>query len=187
MESKKHYWALIILLIATVGISHGQKVAVKTNLLYDATTTLNLGFEFGLGQKTTLDLSGNYNPWKFGNYRLKHWLIQPEFRYWFCERFNGHFIGFHGHYAKYNVGGLFFNDNMKHNRYQGHLYGGGISYGYQWVLNNRWNLEATIGVGYARLSDSKYPIASCGEKIKSENRNYWGPTKAGITIVYIIK
>lgn len=183
----KKFWVLFIATIITASISYGQKVAVKSNLLYDATTTLNAGFEFGLGQKTSLDISGNYNPWKFGDYRLKHWLIQPEFRYWFCERFNGHFIGIHGHYAEYNVGGLFFNHNMKHNRYQGHLYGGGISYGYQWVLNNRWNLEATIGVGYARLSDSKYPIASCGEKIKSENRNYWGPTKAGITIVYIIK
>ena len=76
---------------------------------------------------------------------------------------------------------------MRHNRYQGHLYGGGISYGYQWIINTRWNLEATIGVGYARLYDSKYPIASCGKKIRSEHHNYWGPTKAGITIIYIIK
>ena len=33
-----------------------------------------------------------------------------------------YFLGIHGHYATYNVGGLFFNDNMRHNRYQGHLY-----------------------------------------------------------------
>lgn len=177
----------LVVTAATIASTFCQKVAVKSNLLYDATTTLNAGVEFGLGLKGSLDISGNYNPWKFGDYRIKHWLIQPEFRYWFCERFNGHFLGIHGHYAEYNVGGLFFNDNMKHNRYQGHLYGGGISYGYQWILNDRWNLEATIGVGYARLSDSKYPIASCGEKIKSGHHNYWGPTKAGITIVYIIK
>lgn len=177
----------LVVTLATITLAFSQKVAVKSNLLYDATTTINAGFEFGLGMKTTLDISGNYNPWKFNDYRLKHWLIQPEFRYWFCERFNGHFLGIHGHYAEYNVGGLFFNDNMKDNRYQGHLYGGGISYGYQWILNNRWNLELTLGVGYARLSQDKYPIADCGDKIKSEHRNYWGPTKAGVTIVYIIK
>lgn len=28
-----------------------QKVALKTNLLYDATSTMNLGFEFGLSPK----------------------------------------------------------------------------------------------------------------------------------------
>ena len=34
-----------------------QKVALKTNLLYDATSTMNLGFEFGLSPKWTLDVS----------------------------------------------------------------------------------------------------------------------------------
>ncbi len=183
---KRTLFLFFFLLIGHI-VCHGQKVAVKSNLLYDATTTLNLGFEFGLTDKITLDLSGNYNPWRFGDYRLKHGLIQPEIRYWRCEKFNGHFFGLHGMYAKYNVGGLFFNDNMRHNRYQGHLFGAGLSYGYQWILNTRWNLEASLGIGYARLSDKKYPCADCGEMIKSESRNYFGPTKAAISIIYIIK
>lgn len=182
---------LIFISILTVAASvmmYGQKAAVKTNLLYDATTTLNLGFEFGLSEKTTLDISGNYNPWKFGKARWRHGLIQPEFRYWLCEKFNGSFFGLHAHYAHYNVGGLkWFSDNMKNNRYQGNLYGAGISYGYQWILSDRWSLEATIGVGYARLIYDKYPCASCGTRIKHDQRNYWGPTKAGISIIYIIK
>lgn len=33
------------------GNAGAQKVAVKTNLLYDATSTLNLGLEFGLSKK----------------------------------------------------------------------------------------------------------------------------------------
>lgn len=40
---------------------HAQKWVVKSNLLYDATTTLNLGVEVGLAPKWTLDVSGNYN------------------------------------------------------------------------------------------------------------------------------
>lgn len=32
------------------GNAGAQKVAVKTNLLYDATSTLNLGLEFGLSK-----------------------------------------------------------------------------------------------------------------------------------------
>ena len=51
------------------------KFAIKTNALYWATSTPNLGFEVGLAKKITLDVSGNYNPWKFGNDRqIKHWL-----------------------------------------------------------------------------------------------------------------
>ena len=55
------------------------KFAIKTNALYWATSTPNLGFEVGLAKKLTLDISGNYNPWKFGDDRqIKHWLVQPE-------------------------------------------------------------------------------------------------------------
>ena len=52
-----------------------QDVAVKTNLLYDASATFNAGVEVALGQKWTIDLSGNYNPWTFSdNRKWKHWL-----------------------------------------------------------------------------------------------------------------
>ena len=61
-------------LLCNTANSYAQKVAVKTNLLYDATTTMNLGLEIGLGKKWSLDLSGNYNPWKFDDEtRLRHW------------------------------------------------------------------------------------------------------------------
>ena len=81
--------------------SKAQKVAVKSNLLYDATTTMNLGLEVALARKWTLDIPVNYNPWKFDDARLKHWGIQPELRYWFCESFNRTFIGLHAHYADF--------------------------------------------------------------------------------------
>ncbi len=181
---------LTVTLLCVAGVwntCQSQNIGIKTNLLYDVTTTLNLGVEFGLGSKTTMDISGNYNPWKFHEFRLKHFLVQPEWRYWTCEKFNGHFFGIHGFYANYNVGGLPLSRNMKHNRYQGHLYGGGISYGYQWILNDYWNIEASIGLGYAHLNDKKYPCAECGDMIKKDNHNYIGPTKIAVSIIYIIK
>ena len=97
---------LIVLVLGCFIESKAQKVALKSNLLYDATTTMNLGLEFGLARKWTLDVPVNYNPWKPDNgRRLRHWGIQPEVRYWFCERFRRTFIGVHGHYADFNVGG----------------------------------------------------------------------------------
>ena len=74
----------------------GQQVAVKTNLVYDALLTVNLGVEVGLAPRWTLDVSGNYNGWTLSHdRRWKHWLVQPEARYWFCDRFAGHFLGMH--------------------------------------------------------------------------------------------
>jgi len=186
---------LACIIIVFANIIHAQErkdpylphFGIKTNALYWATTTPNLGIELGLSKKTTLEISGTYNPWKFSdNKRLRNWLVQPEFRYWPCERFNGHFFGLHGHYAEFNIGGIKML-GLKDRRYQGHLYGGGISYGYHWILGNHWSIEATLGVGYAHIDYDKYGCHKCNTKVKDDDRNYWGPTKVGISLIYIIK
>ena len=41
--------------------SNAQSIAVKSNLLYDATSTLNMGVELGLSRQWTLDVPLNYN------------------------------------------------------------------------------------------------------------------------------
>lgn len=168
------------------------KFALKTNLLYDATTTFNLGMEFGLGRRTTLDISGNYNPWTFSNNRkFKHWMVQPEFRVWTCERFNGGFFGIHAFGGEMNIGGwdLPFGlyPNLKNHRYEGWFIGAGISYGYQWYLGPHWNLEATVGVGYLRFDYDRFDCVECGEKLGSGVENYFGPTKLGLSLIYLFK
>ena len=40
-----------------------KQIAVKNNLLYSATASLNLGVEVGLSQHWSFDLSGNFNAW----------------------------------------------------------------------------------------------------------------------------
>lgn len=185
---------ILILLMSGCFIleSYAQKVALKSNLLYDATATMNLGLEFGLARKWTLDVPVNYNPWKPDNgRRLRHWGIQPEIRYWFCERFNRTFIGLHGHYADFNIGGWpdwsFVSGNMQQNRYQGHLYGAGFSVGHSWILKKRWSIEASLGLGYAYIAYEKYPCTTCGTKSKDTSKNYLGPTKVSVSLIYVIK
>jgi len=180
--------------------------ALKTNLFYGAYTyTPNLGFELGLGGRSTLDVGAGFNPWnvdgksgytlwKFdgtsdSNKKLAHVLGNVEYRYWLCERFNGHFFGIHALGSLYNIGGyelpLLFGKGSKDFRYEGWAVGGGISYGYQFILGKHWNLEATIGGGYAYLNYDKFECPKCGEKIETTHRNYFGPTKAGLSLVYI--
>lgn len=193
MKTIKILLSAVLMLTCAIGM-HGQdkthylpEFAVKTNALYWATTTANLGFEVGLSKKLTLDVSGNYNPWEFSdNKQIKHWLVQPELRYWLCERFYGHFFGLHAHYAEANVSNLNI-FGLGDYRYQGNIYGAGISYGYQWILNKRWSMEATVGVGYARLNFDKYNCGTCGSKISKEHKNYFGPTKVALSIIYVIK
>ena len=183
---------LALVIMAFSAVSYGQSTALKTNLLYWGTTSPNLQLEFGLRKKTTFELSAGFNLFEFSdNKKFKHLLVQPEYRYWFCERFNGHFLGVHAHGAQFNVGGLDVPvgrlDIFKDNRYEGYLYGGGISWGYQWVLSPRWNFEASIGGGYARIHYDKFPCATCGTKQAEGKENYWGVTKGALSLIYFIK
>ena len=162
---------------------------IKTNLLYDLTTTINLGAEFRLGGATSLDLPFNYNPFQFSNNRKwKHFLAQPELRWWpGKEVFRGHFLGLHGHYAFYNIGNLPhgpFSDYMQQHRFEGNAYGAGISYGYRWNFSHRWGMEATIGAGYAYKDHKIYECQTCGNFIASEQKHYFGPTKIGLNLIY---
>ena len=186
--------ALLMALFAGMFAS-AQKVALKTNLLYDATATVNAGIEIGLAPRWTLDISGTFNDWTMShNRKWKHWLVQPEARYWFCERFSGHFIGIHAHGGEYNFGNLkngikFLGSDfskLTDNRYQGWYVGGGLSYGYAWILGKHWNLEAELGIGYIYTRFDKYPCAECGEKIEEDaSHHYFGPTKLALSIVYL--
>lgn len=189
--SRKFFLA-ILTLAASLSGSFAQKTAIKNNLFYDATASPNLALEMALGRKTTLELGAGVNWFDFSdNRRFKHWLFQPEFRMWTCDVFNGHFFGIHAHAGQFNVGGWNIDvgrlKNFKDYRYEGYFYGGGVSYGYQWILSPRWNFEVSAGAGYARFYYDKYPCAKCGTKIEDGKYNYWGVTKAAVSLIYIIK
>ena len=68
---------LLWMLFVSISLS-AQDWAVKTNLLYDATATINLGAEIGLAPKWTLDLSANYNGWTFND--NKKWKLAGSAR-----------------------------------------------------------------------------------------------------------
>lgn len=167
--------------------AHAQlpPVWVKSNLLWDATGTVNLGVEMRLGGRTSLDVPFNYNAWSWSETRKwKHLGVQPELRFWPHRTFDGHFFGLHGHWATYNVAGLPFNDYMKSHRFEGWLAGAGISYGYRWNFRNpRWALEATVGVGYAYLDYDKFACGDCGADKGHRSKHYFGPTRAGVSLM----
>lgn len=172
---------LVLFVLLCSGVCSAQEFAVKTNIACWGTATLNLGGEVALAPKMTLDLSAGYNPFRFrDNKKIMHWLVQPEWRYWTCRRFMGHFVGIHAHGGKYNGG-------LKKYRYDGWFAGGGISYGYQWIFGKHWNIETELGVGYAYLEYDKYLRKYCGKFIDRGHRNYWGPTKLSISLMYLFK
>ncbi|MBQ8608020.1 MAG: DUF3575 domain-containing protein [Bacteroidaceae bacterium] len=185
---KTHRLTLILFLFVAY-VAHAQ-VAVKTNVPMDILRLPNLGVEVALGKKYSIDLTGYYNPWKFSDSKQhKLLLVQPELRYWFCDVFNGHFIGAHLMAGAYNTMGFKppfgLWDDMDTYRYKGRFYGGGLVYGYSWILDRHWNLEATIGIGYNYVTYEKYECKECAQKMGDSDKNYIGPTKAAVNLIYV--
>lgn len=188
------------MLIAIGGsCAFAQDIAVKSNLLYDAMTTPNLGMEAGVGLRSTVNLVYGLNPWTFsdGTKKAKHWVLMPEYRWWFCSRFNGHFVGVHALGGQMNAanvnlpvpGGFFGGDNLQKEvqnyRYQASFAGAGVTYGYQWILSRHWNLEAEVGVGYAHIWYDKFACGECGARLDKGGSNYLGVTKLGVSFLYL--
>ena len=114
-----------LLLLLTVTTTQAQRhVAIKTNLLHAATATPNFGIEFAVHPRLTVDLWGAYNLVDFkGNTSLRHYLFQPELRYWFCRTFEGHFAGVHALVGRFDIGGVSFIKSLKNYHYRGPLFG----------------------------------------------------------------
>ena len=187
---------LIIALLLLAGAStsaFAQKAALKTNLVSDVLLSPNLGLEVGLAKKWTLNLAGQFNLWTFNDMKWRHWLAQPEFRYWFCRRFQGHFLGLHAIGGEFNFGNIDVNTKflgsdfrkLKDRRYEGWGAGAGIAYGYDWILSRHWNLETEIGIGWIYARYDEYPCAECGKKLGSGHHNYYGPTKVALNLEYV--
>ena len=202
LQAKLLRGILLTFLVALCALQGTGQVAVKTNLLYDATTTPNLGMEIGVGRKNTIQLVYGLNPWTFnseshGKRKAKHWLLMPEYRWWTCSKFNGHFLGVHLMGGQYNAanldfplpGAFFSGENLvkgvKDQRYQGWYAGAGFTYGYQWILSKHWNIEAEIGVGYNHVWYDRFNCDECGTKTGNGNTNYAGLTKLGLSFLYI--
>jgi len=182
--------------------------ALRTNLIYWAAivpqVTPNFGVELGITPKITLNLIGAYNPWNLkgtadNNKKMVHWIVEPEVKYWFCERFNGASVGVHLIYSQFNVGGydipLLFKKKYTDPytkivydvRDQGSAYGGGVSYNYHWILNKHFGVEFSLGVGFLYMQYTRYECVHCGAEIGPFKRSYMGPTKLGINLIYVIK
>ena len=186
-QRRVFFWLFLSCVFLSV---RAQQVALKTNLLGDATLTPNLGVELGVSRRGTVQLFYGFNPWKFSETKqTRHWVLMPEYRFWTCQRFNGHFFGVHAMGGQFNVAGvklpfgLF--DELRDRRYEGRFIGGGVTYGYQWILSRHWNFEASVGVGYDYIKYKEFGCGTCGPKHADRHRHYFGPTKAALSLSYL--
>ena len=181
----------LLLLLFRLADPHSQTLAVKNDLLTGALSSPNLSVEVKLSDRFTLEAGFHYNPFPVGGgKRWKHWFVQPELRYWMCQPFGGHFFGAHLMYGVYNAGdmklplGLF--KGVRSSRYEGDFLGLGVSYGYHFILSPRWSIETSLGVGFLHIGYERYRCLHCGEQTGGGYKNFIAPTRAAVSLVYLI-
>ena len=162
---------------------------LKTNLLYDVAAIPNVGVELSLGRRWSVTGEWMYAWWKSDRHH-RYWQGYGGYlgvRKYFGKTvdghpFTGHHIGVYGTALTYDVewGGR---------GYQAAHYGfgGGVEYGYSMALARRLNLDFFLGLGF---QDGEYkvydPIDTHYVWQSTHKRNWWGPTKAGISLVWLI-
>lgn len=157
-------------------------MAVKTNVAYDAVAVLNLGFEMQVSRKLTVDIPVIWSLWDWKqDLGLRIVAVQPEVRYWFGTPGRGHAVGVNAGIASYN----FRHDDIRYQNTAGRpLVSAALGYTYALPLDKHWSAEFSLALGYANVSYNRYYNIDNGARINSKTKNYFGPTKIGITLNY---
>lgn len=184
------------------GIPAGEAVekrplfAIKTNLLLDVVTAVNVEIEVPLGRRWSV--SGEVIcPWwllEKKQYCLQVLSGNIEGRYWFGNRerrrdgtprkvMTGWFAGIY-------AGGGLYDVEWGNEGYQGNFFmAGGISGGYTHSIGKNLRLEYALGAGYFKTNYEYYKPVNGGDKLVWQydgNYSVTGITRAKISLVWML-
>lgn len=203
------------ILIAAVALLFGEKINaqeevakennlyIKGNALFIPVGVVNVGLEYQLNKKYTLQGDVFVSPWKsFSGHELEYYSLSLEGRYYFEEAFKHWYVGANIATSsfvlqKWNYWKTepYFNDKneefVKSNLYQkGYSILLGVTVGYQFKLAERWNMDiyGTVGTsqdfykGYDRSTGKRYDTATDYNK-----SGEFLPYRGGVMISYQLK
>ena len=158
--------------------SEWQGIALKTNILYAATASANLGLDLALNDHFSAGVLVGVKPWPrwwAGDWdaenptKWRHILVTPDIRWWPFQVFKGWFVGVDFAWAHVNMANLNFPlsaySELKDHRLQGDLFTGGMFMGYSWSLGTRVRVEIEGGVRSGVYEADKFVCVHCGEKL----------------------
>ena len=170
-------------------------VALKTNLLYDAVTALNVELEVPIGKRFSVMVEDVFPWWSFGpngnKYCLQLWSMGIEPRWWFYrkgmnDKLQGHFV------APYVMSGKYDLQWDTSICYRGYGWSAGLTYGYSMPLCKWLNMEFSMSIGYLNASFQHYQPSPDYEHLykdpaKAGRMTYVGPTKVKVSLVVPIR
>ena len=169
------------------------RVALRTNLLYDATLSPNLGVDVRVDSTWSVGLLAGMNAWdidKEKNKKWRHMLFSFRARKYVNDSvFHKGYFEADAIYSHFNVGNVKFPlglyKTVRERRLQGDLLALGGKYGYSWILSRDWRIEAEAGVAIGYAWFKEYDCPHCGTYYGKDDRIFLLP-QLGVNIVYII-
>lgn len=176
----------LLLLLGSFTALHAQQIAVKTNGLMFAAMMPNVGCEFVVGERSSIDISAFGAVNIYGN-KAQIIGLMPEYRYWFNGRpMTREFVGISALGTSYDIT---WGDNI----YQGDAAGAGVTFGYALNLSKRLNVEFHGEFGAVYFKQKQYYKNDNLEDYTNgtAQANATGykllPIKIGVSISYIFK
>ena len=161
-----------------------HRLAIKTNLLYDAILMPSLEVEYRFNDRWTVNAEGDVAWWhndpKHKYYQVM--ILSGEGRYWFKHYNNrpwhGFYVGAFGGGGKYDLE----NGNRG---YKGTGYMAGISAGFMFPVSRNISFEAGLGVGYLTTKYEEYlPFEGHYVYQQTSRTGYFGPLKLKFALVW---
>ena len=160
-------------------IGNDTELSLRANLLRWATLTPDLGVEWRICPSWSIAVNGSWTSWSWNDKDRRYalWEVAPEVRYYMGEK-KAWYLG-----AMFKAGQ--FNYKLSETGKQGDLMGGGITAGYQLRLNKALALDFNLGLGNLNADYEKYEVIN-GVRVRrgNETKDWWGPTNAGVTLVW---
>lgn len=165
--------------------------ALKTNLLYDALTALNIECEVPIGSNWSI--AGEWLfPWWLDSKRQNCFEIHSailEGRYWFgyhtpLRPMVGWFVNIYGQGGYYDL-------EWRKDGTQGEFWGVGAGGGYAHRIWCNVRLEYALALGVVSVDYRRYDaMRNCQDRVVllregSYHHNYWGLTKAEVSLVWM--
>lgn len=172
-------------------------MSFKTNMLYDVLAVPNLGVEFHLGRNWSVAADWMYAWWsnKGKHYYWRIYGGDLSVRKWFGRKaeekpLTGHHLGIYGQAFTYDfeLGGKGYMGGKPGGTLWDKInYAAGVEYGYSLPIARRLNIDFTIGAGYWGGKYYEYiPLDGHYVWQSTKNRHWWGPTKAEISLVWLL-
>ena len=171
--------------------------SLKTNLLYDAVLIPNIGAEFYVGKNWSIGANWMYAWWK-NDVASKYWRIYGGdiyVRRWFGKKakvkpLTGHHLGVYVQMLTYDfcLGSRgYMGGEPGSNLWDKASFAAGIEYGYSLPIARKLNLDFTIGIGYLQGKYHEYKVVDdCYVWQTTKNRKWFGPTKAEVSLVWLL-